>query len=267
MIVKSGSLHQSDAMLRRSIGMRGGAGKPGAGKRATRHATLRAMSVLSIQSWVAYGRVGNRAAVFPLERLGHEVWPVNTVNFSNHPAYGSYRGGICPPSDIAEVIDEIEARGAFTRCRAVVSGYLGTVGTGEVVLRTVDRLRAVDNRVIFALDPVMGDHASGVYVDKALPDFFRARALAKADIVLPNAFELGLLSGLDIHDVDSAASAATLLLRQGPEMVVVTGLRHNDEISALLVTAGQAWQATTPGSRSRPGARAISSRRCSWGIF
>lgn len=204
------------------------------------------MSILSIQSWVAYGRVGNRAAVFPLERLGHEVWPVNTVNFSNHPAYGSYRGGIYQPSDVAEVIEQIEARGAFSRCRSVLSGYLGAVGTGDVVLDAVDRVRAVDDRIIFALDPVMGDHEKGVYVDRGLPDFFRTQALAKADIVLPNAFELGILTGLEIVDIDSAATAAALLLRQGPEMVVVTGLRHGGEVSALLVAGGQAWQATTP---------------------
>ena len=239
-------------MVRRSIETRRLRGKhglcdiQGAGSRPAGRATLRAMSILSIQSWVAYGRVGNRAAVFPLERLGHEVWPVNTVNFSNHPAYGSYRGGVYQPSDVAEVIDEIAARGAFSRCRAVLSGYLGAAGTGQVVLSAVDRIRAVDERVIFALDPVMGDETSGVYVDKALPDFFQNRALAKADILLPNAFELGLLTGLKIHDVDGAASAATLLLRRGPEMVVVTGLRHGNEVSALLVTGGQAWQATTP---------------------
>lgn len=202
------------------------------------------MSILSIQSWVAYGRVGNRAAVFPLERLGHEVWPVNTVNFSNHPGYGSYRGGVYQPSDVAEVVDEIEARGAFQKCRAVLSGYLGASGTGDVVLRAVEKVRAKDDRVIFALDPVMGDSAKGLYVDPGLPEFFRSRALAKVDILLPNTFELGLLTGLDIADIDSAATAATLLLRRGPEMVVVTGLRHGGDISTLLVTGGQAWQAT-----------------------
>lgn len=213
---------------------------------AGRMAHSRTMSILSIQSWVAYGRVGNRAAVFPLERLGHEVWPVNTVNFSNHPAYGSHRGGVYHPGDVAEVIGEIEARGAFGRCRAVLSGYLGAAGTGRVVLDAVDRVRAVDERVIYALDPVMGDVVGGIYVDKGLPAFFRSHAVPKADIVLPNVFELGLLVGRDVRSLEDAIAAAARLLHQGPEIVVVTGLRRDDRVSTLLVTPGQAWRSTTP---------------------
>ena len=204
------------------------------------------MPILSIQSHVAYGRVGNRAAVFALERLGHEVWPVNTVNFSNHPAMESWKGGVHQASDIAEIIDEIEKRNAFPHCAAIISGYIGDVAIGRAVLDAVRRVRKVNPRMFYALDPVIGDAPSGTYVAAGVPEFFRDEALPEADIVLPNAYELALLSGQTITTVDQAASAAAELLKRGPEMVVVKGLRHGSSISALLVSGGQAWQATSP---------------------
>jgi len=204
------------------------------------------MNVLSVQSSVAYGHVGNAAATFPLQRLGHEVWPVDTVNYSNHPGYGSYRGGIYRASDIAETLEEIEQRGAFNRCHAVLSGFLGARETGHVVLDAVDRIKRANPAAIYVLDPVIGDAERGVYVADGIAEFFRDEALKRADIVIPNVFELAYLSGQTIEDVDTAASAAASLMKSGPGMVIVTGLRHENDVSVLLVTGGQAWQATTP---------------------
>lgn len=204
------------------------------------------MNVLSVQSSVSYGHVGNAAATFPLQRLGHEVWPVDTVNYSNHPGYGSWRGGVYQPTDVAETLDEIEKRGAFPRCNAVLSGFLGARGTGTVLLDAVDKIKKVNPEAIYVLDPVIGDAERGVYVADGIAEFFRDEALRRADIVIPNVFELAYLTGRTIEDVDSAASAAASLLKSGPGMVIVTGLRHESDISVLLVTGGQAWQATTP---------------------
>jgi len=83
------------------------------------------MNILSIQSWVSYGHVGNAAAVFPMQRLGHEVWAVNTVQFSNHTGYGSWRGTVFPPQLIRDLVAGIEERGVLPRCDALLSGYLG----------------------------------------------------------------------------------------------------------------------------------------------
>ena len=204
------------------------------------------MQVLSVQSSVAYGHVGNAAATFPLQRLGHEVWPVDTVNYSNHPGFGSYRGGVFHATDIAEILDELDRRGAFHRCDAVLSGYLGAPATGPVLLNAVDRIKRANPNALYVLDPVIGDSEGGAYVADGIAEFFREEALKRADIVLPNLFELEQLSGRPIGDVDTAASAAASLLRQGPTTVVVTGLRHESQISALLVADGQGWQVTTP---------------------
>ncbi|MCY4394418.1 MAG: pyridoxal kinase PdxY [Rhodospirillaceae bacterium] len=204
------------------------------------------MQILSVQSSVAYGHVGNAAATFPLQLLGHEVWPVDTVNYSNHPGYGSYRGGVFHAMDIAETLDEIERRGAFHRCDAVLSGFLGAPATGPVLLNAVDRIKRANPGALYVLDPVIGDAERGAYVADGIAEFFRDEALQRADIVVPNLFELEKLSGRKIDDVDTAASAAASLLNQGPTTVVVTGLRHESQISVLLVTGGQAWQVTTP---------------------
>src|SRR5476651_1786339 len=103
--------------------------------------TANAMNILSVQSSVAFGHVGNSAAVFPLQRLGFEVWPVNTVAFSNHPGYGSWRGRICPADLVAELLRGIAERGVLASCTAVLSGYLGTVDAGIATLDTVTRIK------------------------------------------------------------------------------------------------------------------------------
>ncbi len=204
------------------------------------------MKVLSVQSTVAYGRVGNAAATFPLQRLGHEVWPVATVNYSNHPGYGSHRGGVYHATDIAEILDELDRRGAFGRCDAILSGFLGAAATGPVLLNAVDRIKRANPKALYVLDPVIGDAERGVYVADGIAEFFRNEALDHADIVLPNPFELAQLTGRTIGNIDSAADAAASLLERGPAMVVVTGLRHNNGITVLLVTPGEAWTVTTP---------------------
>ena len=95
------------------------------------------MRILSIQSSVAYGHVGNSAAVFPLQRLGHEVWPVLTVHFSNHTGYGDWRGPLLAPADVADVIAGIGERGVLGSCDAVLSGYQGDPAMGAVILDAV----------------------------------------------------------------------------------------------------------------------------------
>ncbi|HMK68724.1 MAG TPA: pyridoxal kinase, partial [Stellaceae bacterium] len=144
------------------------------------------MAILSIQSAVAYGRVGNAAAVFPLERLGFEVWRVDTVLFSNHTGYGAWRGKVLEPELVAEILRGVAERGVFPSCEAVLSGYLGTSALGEVVLDAVARVKQANPRALYCCDPVMGDAGRGLFVKPDLPDFFRDRALAVADLLTPN---------------------------------------------------------------------------------
>ena len=119
---------------------------------------------MSIQSSVAYGYVGNSAAVFPLQRLGHEVWPVLTVHFSNHTGYGAWRGPLLDPADVREVVAGIEDRGVLEHCDAVLSGYQGDPAVGGVILEAVEKVKAANPHAVYCCDPVMGDVGRGMFV-------------------------------------------------------------------------------------------------------
>ena len=102
------------------------------------------MELLTIQSSVAFGHVGNSAAVFPLQRLGIEAWAVNTVHFSNHTGYGEWRGPLLSADDLREVVRGVEERGVLARVAAVLSGYQGAEEVGAVVLETVARTKELN---------------------------------------------------------------------------------------------------------------------------
>ena len=205
------------------------------------------MAILSIQSAVAYGHVGNSAAVFPLQRLGHEVWPIDTVQLSNHTGYGAWRGRAWGANDIAEVVRGIDERGALKRCEAVLSGYLGEAALGDAVLDGVARVKSANPQALYCCDPVIGDDHSGVFVRPGIVDFFRDRAIPAADIVTPNRFELALLTGATVADMKDAVAATAILRARGPRLVLVTSLpAAEDEIAMMAASGDGAWLVTTP---------------------
>ena len=206
------------------------------------------MSILSIQSSVVLGHVGNAAAVLPLQRLGFEVWPVDTVRFSNHPGHGAWRGHVAPAAALEALIAGVGERGAFGRCRAVLSGYLGAPATARVVLDAVARVKAANPDAVYCCDPVIGDSAEGVYVDGDLATAFARDLVPAADLVVPNAFELGYLTGRPAGTVEEALAAADAVLAGGPGVVVVTSLpgRGAGSVANLAVTNSGAWAVETP---------------------
>lgn len=211
------------------------------------------MRFLSLQSHVAYGYVGNRAAAFPLQRLGHEVWAVNTVEFSNHTGYGAWRGRAASAEQVAEIVQGIEALGQFARCDGLLTGYVGDAALADVVLDTARRVRAANPRVLWCCDPVLGDTDTGIYVKPGIDAFFRDRAIPAADLVTPNHFELEYLTGRTVSTMSEALSAARLLLageRRGPRLALITSLRRADAapdtIEMVAVTPDAAWRVATP---------------------
>lgn len=208
------------------------------------------MNVLSIQSHVAYGYVGNRAAAFPLQRLGFDVWAVNTVQFSNHTGYGAWTGEVLSAGQIETLLDGIFQRVSPAACDAVLSGYMGDAGLGSAILGAVAKVRAANPKAFYACDPVMGDIGRGIFVRDGIPEFLREKAVPAADVITPNQFELNLLTGVEIVALDDALRAARAALALGPRIVVVTSLRHaasrDDEIEMLAVTQDAAWRVATP---------------------
>lgn len=187
------------------------------------------LNILSIQSWVAYGHVGNASAVFPLQRLGAEVWAINTVQFSNHTGYGSWTGDVFTGASVRALVDGIEARGALPGCDAVLSGYMGGRDIGEAILDAVARVRRANPAALYCCDPVIGDDDTGVYVRPGIAELMRDEALPLADIATPNAFELRHLTGLPCDTLDHARRAVralqALLRPGGARTVLLTSLR------------------------------------------
>lgn len=203
--------------------------------------------VLSIQSSVAHGHVGNSAAAFALQRMGRDVMRVDTVRFSNHPAHGSFAGGPVEACEIDTLVEGLAARGFLGQCAAVLSGYLGTAENGAAVQRAVEKAQKASPEALFVCDPVMGDDPKGLFVHADIPDAMRQVLVPAADIVTPNRFELETLSGMPCDNLDSVMAAARLMLDSGPRLVVVTGLTFcKGKIETLAVTRDAAWSVLGP---------------------
>jgi pyridoxine kinase len=207
------------------------------------------MRFLSLQSHVAYGYVGNRAATFPLQRLGHEVWAVNTVEFSNHTGYGAWRGRTASAEQVADIVHGIEALGMLSKCDALLTGYVGDAALADVVLDTARKVRAANPKAVWCCDPVLGDDDTGLYVKPGIDLFFRDRAIPAADLITPNHFELQHLTGQKITTLDQALAAARSLLG-GARLALITSLRRADapanRIEMVAVERDRAWKVETP---------------------
>jgi pyridoxine kinase len=186
------------------------------------------MNLLSIQSHVAYGHVGNSAAVFPLQRLGVEVWPIHTVQFSNSTAYGGWNGAVFEAGLIRDVLAGIEQRGVLGECDGVLSGYMGSAETGSAVLAAVETVKRANPAARYCCDPVIGDVGRGVFVRDGIPEFMRDKAVQAADIVTPNHFELDCLTGRESRTLAQALAAIDALHGMGPQAVMVTSFHAAD---------------------------------------
>jgi pyridoxine kinase len=208
------------------------------------------MNVLSIQSHVAYGHAGNASAVFPLQRLGIEVWPVHTVQFSNHTGYGDWRGRVFDGQAVEEIVEGIAERGVLGSCDAVLSGYLGSADIGHAVVQTVAKVRAANPEAVYCCDPVIGDVGRGVFVRPGLPEFMRDVAVPAADVVTPNHFELDLLAGTTTRSIDDVTAAVAAVQALGPRVVLTTSLAADDtpedSVDLLASEGGRHWRVRTP---------------------
>jgi pyridoxine kinase len=208
------------------------------------------MNILSIQSHVAYGHVGNASAVFPMQRLGVEVWPIHTVQFSNHTGYGAWKGRVFDGGMIDEVMEGIAERGVLPSCDGVLSGYMGSADIGHAILSAVQRVRAANPKALYCCDPVIGDVGRGVFVRPGIPEFMREQAVPAADIVTPNQFELELLTDIEVKTIADAHRAIEALRDAGPKVVLVTSLSTNetpdDAIDMMASDAKGSWRVRTP---------------------
>lgn len=208
------------------------------------------MNILSIQSHVAYGHVGNASAVFPMQRLGCEVWPIHTVQFSNHTGYGAWKGRVYDGAMIDEIVEGIADRGVLPTCDGVISGYMGSADIGHAILSAVERVKSANPAALYACDPVIGDVGRGVFVRPGIPEFMRDKAVPMADLVTPNQFELEYLTGMAVSTLAEAKAAVAALRRAGPRVVLLTSMITDetpaDAIDMLAADEAGAWRVRTP---------------------
>ncbi|WP_447824633.1 pyridoxal kinase PdxY [Aeromonas salmonicida] len=207
--------------------------------------------ILSIQSHVVFGCAGNSAAVFPMRRMGMEVWPVNTVQFSNHTQYSQgWQGMVMPDGHIRQLITGLADIGVLGQCDALLSGYLGSAEQGEEILAAVARLKALNPNALYFCDPVMGHPDKGCIVAPGVADFLKNRALACADMLAPNLLELEQLTEREIRNVPQALAACQQLRDQGVKLVMVKYLGKAgfamDRFEMLLVCEEGAFHISRP---------------------
>ncbi|MBT5432750.1 MAG: pyridoxal kinase PdxY [Rhodospirillaceae bacterium] len=204
------------------------------------------MDILTIQSHVARGHVGLNAATLPLQLMGFEVDAVPTVVFSNHLGWPEFKGRALDVDWVRDVIDGVDHRG-LERCRALLTGFIGSAELGEVVLHALDRVRAANPAAIYACDPVMGNE-EGFFVQPGVPEYLRDHIVPRADILFPNHMELEFLVGAEITTVAQALEAARMVQAMGPRTVVVTSLEARagfpDTIPVIAADETGAWQAS-----------------------
>lgn len=205
------------------------------------------MAVLTIQSHVVAGHVGNSAAVFCLQRSGVEAWGLDTLQFSNHTAAKGWTGDVFSAEHLAKLVDGLAVCSGLENCDGVLSGYLGAKAAGEVVLNAVERVRNANPNAFYCCDPVMGDNGV-LYVANDIPDFMRNRAVPAADFITPNRFELGWLANQSVNSESDAIAAARRLIGNGRlKSVVVTGLPvGTDGFAALAIESNSVWRVVTP---------------------
>ncbi|MDR2974600.1 MAG: pyridoxal kinase PdxY [Propionibacteriaceae bacterium] len=207
-------------------------------------------TILSIQSSVAFGHVGNSAAAFALMRMGVETYPVYTVHYSNTTSYGSWRGPNLSSDQVMDVVTGVDERGALAGVDAVLSGFQGSVAMGATIVSAAELVKRRNPKALYCCDPVMGDVGRGMYVAAGIPEFLRDEVLPHADIATPNQYELNYLAGRDTHSLTDLRAAIDLVIAQGPRVVLVTSAMADDmsadSISMVAATSNEAWLVSTP---------------------
>lgn len=205
-------------------------------------------NILSIQSEVVTGHVGNAAARLALQRLGHEAWTVPTVILSSHAGHPGFAGEATLPALLQKLLDALRAQGRLAHADGVLSGYLGAAEQAPIVAEAVRRTKLSSESALYCLDPAFGDDGR-VYARPGVAEAMRAKLLPLADVLTPNVFELSVLSERKITDASSAVAAAQSLRRP---IVVVTSVPVPDGLGTLMVAADTALLATTPKIAAPP---------------
>ncbi|WP_163133647.1 pyridoxal kinase PdxY [Agarivorans sp. Alg241-V36] len=205
--------------------------------------------IISVQSHVVYGHAGNSSAVFPLQRMGFEVWPVHTVQFSNHTQYRQgWTGQSFPANEITDLVKGIDAIGQLNQCQALVSGYLGSAAQAESLLAAVAAVKQANPKAMYVCDPVMGDPDKGCILAEGISEYLVENVMPKADVIVPNQFELSRFVGMQITNLQDAIDGCNQALAKGPKVVLVKHLHSltNGQFSMMMADASGCYLVKRP---------------------
>lgn len=214
------------------------------------------MLVISIQSQVVHGHVGNSAAVYPMQAEGVTVAAVPTALLSNHPHYPTMRGTVLDSELVADLLRGVEERGLVDRASVLLTGYLGSPATARHVARFAADARTHNPNLVYLCDPVMGDEDLGVFVADGLTEIFRDQLVPLASIITPNQFELALLTGITVHDEAGFLKAGRAIVANNSPAMIATGCTLVDtpdgEVETILCDKGLVTRIATPRLPIRP---------------
>ncbi|MBF9001545.1 MULTISPECIES: pyridoxal kinase PdxY [Vibrio] len=205
--------------------------------------------ILSIQSHVSYGHAGNSSAVFPMQRMGFEVWPIHTVQFSNHTHYTQgWTGHAFTADDIAEVVRGLANLDVLTECQAVVTGYQGTAEQCSVVADTVAKVKQANPNALYVCDPVMSNPEKGCIVAPGITEQLINTLIPIADVIVPNQFELSQIANMEINSLEDAVKACHKALTKGPKLIIAKHLHGIDKqnFNMMLATKDGVYLAKRP---------------------
>jgi len=206
------------------------------------------MNILSIQSYVTYGHVGNSAAVFCFQLFGFNVWPIPTALLSNHPGHPSFQGQKFAASTIQDLILGLSDLGALDQCDAVISGYFSDPDISELIANIVTQIKSTNPAAVYLCDPVMGNDEKGLYVPATIPKVIASDLLPIADIVTPNRFELEQLAEITVATQKDAAAALHKITKQGSMIAICTSAPTSSpgNIAVLACLGSNTWAIETP---------------------
>ncbi|EGR2274650.1 pyridoxal kinase PdxY [Vibrio parahaemolyticus] len=196
-------------------------------------------SILSIQSHVVYGHAGNSSAVFPIQRMGIDAWPIHTVQYSNHTQYEQgWKGQKFCSDDVRTLLHGLDNINTLGECGAVLSGYQGSPDQCKAVADVVRSVKESNHNAIYVCDPVMGDPDKGCIVADGVREEITQSLLPISDVIVPNQYELTAMTGIEIHSVYDAVTACKEALKLGPKIVLVKHLHSidSDMFSMILAT-------------------------------
>jgi len=203
--------------------------------------------ILTLQSHVVYGHAGNAAAVFPMQRLGHQVCVLNLLQFSNHTGHGTWGGGAISADELKSILNGLKQVGVLSKLDCIVSGYIGSLEQAQAIYDFVLEVKADYPHIIYCCDPVMGDERPGMYVKPEIAVFMQSHLVPIADWITPNRFELSHLVGKPIVNLEDAVQACATLLDDKKQGILATSIADQPGMTGLcLMTKEGVYYCETP---------------------